>query len=165
MVVENRKNPINGNNALATAARPLPKERVKNPEIDKRQREANKQLRKNKILKFLKFNGGVLAVGIVGALIIGRYTSIYSSQKEILSLQENIHVIKEESEALEVRLLKYDNIAYIEEVAINELKMVEPKAGELIYCDLNSVEPIVMTTEKTEDSGNMFSKIKELLFN
>lgn len=165
MVVENGKSAISGNNALDTSARPLPKERVKNPEVGRKQREANRQIRKNRVLKFLKFNGGILAAGITGAVIIGGYSSIYSNQKEIISLQDNIHEMREESEALGVKLLKYDNIAYIEEVAINELNMVKPKSGEVIYCDLESVEPIVTTSEDTQGSENLFSKIKELLFN
>ena len=38
MEVENRKIAVSGSNALKAAARPLPKERVKNPEIDRQRK-------------------------------------------------------------------------------------------------------------------------------
>lgn len=165
MKVENRKNVIIGSNALKTAARPLPKERVKNPEIERQQREERKKARLAKILKFLKFNGSVLATGVVGLTIVGRYGSIYTNQKEIISLQEKIHVMKEESEAISVKLLKYDNIAYVEQVATKELNMIKPSSGEAVYVDLEAVEPLEATAKDLKEEGNLFSKIKDILFN
>lgn len=165
MEVENRKTAVSGNNALKAAARPLPKERVKNPEIERQQREERKKARKVKILGFLKLNGSILAAGVVGLTIVGRYSSIYADQKQIITLQEEIHTMKEESEALSVKLLKYDNIAYIEEVATNELNMVKPKSGEAVYVDLESVKPLVSDNSQTQKEENIFSKIKTLLFN
>ena len=165
MEVENRKNAISGSNALKTAARPLPKERVKNPEIERQQREERKKARKAKILKFLKFNGSILAAGVVGLTIVGRYGSIYAGQKEIIALQENIRVMKEESEAMSVKLLKYDNIAYIEEVATKELNMIKPYSGEAVYVDLGAVEPIAADGQDSQKGMDLFSKIKGLLFN
>lgn len=165
MEVENRKTAVSGNNALQTAARPLPKERVKNPEIDRQRKEEQRKAKKVKILKFLKFNGSIVAAGVVGLTIVGRYGSIYADQKQIISLQEKIHVMNEESEALSVKLLKYDNIAYIEEVATKELNMVKPKSGEAVYVDMESVEPIAAENEDSQGGKNLFSKIKNLLFN
>ena len=72
---------------------------------------------------------------------------------------------KEESEALSVKLLKYDNIAYIEEVATRDLNMVKPDSGEVVYCDLSSVTPIEVANKDSEDGNNIFSKLKRLLFN
>lgn len=166
MEVEKRKVAISGSNALKTSvATPLPKERVKNPEIDRQHKEEQKKARKVKILKFLKFNGSILAAGIVGLTIIGRYSSIYADQKEIISLQEKIHVMNEESEALSVKLLKYDNIAYIEEVATKELNMIKPKSGEAVYVDMESVKPLEAEGDDAEKGESLFSKLKELLFN
>lgn len=165
MEVENRKIAVSGSNALKAAARPLPKERVKNPEIDRQRKEERRKTRKVKILKFLKFNGSIVAAGVVGLTIVGRYGSIYADQKEIISLQEKIHVMKEESEALSVKLLKYDNIAYIEEVATKELNMIKPKSGEAVYVDMQNVEPVAAENNGTQKGKNLFSKIKDLLFN
>ena len=165
MVVDDRKNVIIGNNALETSVRPLPKEKVSNPEVERRKREERRKARKTKILKFLKFNGGILLVGAMGLAVVGRYGIIYSNQKEIISLQENIQEIKEESEALSVKLLKYDNIAYIEEVATRDLNMVKPDSGEVVYCDLNSVKPIEVANKDSEDGNDIFSKLKRILFN
>lgn len=165
MVVENRKTAVNGSSALATSARPLPNERVQNPKIDKGDREAKRQARKVKFKKHISFNLTVLAAGIIGGVIVARYSSIYANQKEIIALQESIYEMKEESEALSVKLLQYDNIAYIEEVAINKLNMVKPDSGEVVYCDLDIVTPIDEKGKDSEEGGNFFSKIKELLFN
>lgn len=165
MEVENRKIAVSGSNALKAAARPLPKERVKNPEIDRQRKEERRKARKVKILKFLKFNGSIVAAGVVGLTIVGRYGSIYADQKEIISLQEKIHVMKEESEALSVKLLKYDNIAYIEEVATKELNMIKPKSGEAVYVDMQNVEPVAAENNEAQKGKNLFSKIKDLLFN
>ncbi|MEG2017868.1 MAG: hypothetical protein RR844_07450 [Clostridium sp.] len=165
MEVENRKTAVNGSNALKAAARPLPKERVKNPEIDRQRKEERRKARKVKILKFLKFNGSIVAAGVVGLTIVGRYGSIYADQKEIISLQEKIHVMNEESEAISVKLLKYDNIAYIEEVATKELNMIKPKSGAAVYVDMQEVEPAAAENNETQKGENLFSKIKELLFN
>ena len=101
----------------------------------------------------------------MGLTIVGRYGSIYADQKEIISLQEKIHVMKEESEALSVKLLKYDNIAYIEEVATKELNMIKPKSGEAVYVDMQNVEPVAAENNGTQKGKNLFSKIKDLLFN
>lgn len=166
MEVEKRKIAVSGSNALKAAARPLPKERVKNPEIDRQQREERRKARKVKILKFLKFNGSIVAAGVVGLTIVGRYGSIYADQKQIISLQEKIQVMNEESEALGVKLLKYDNIAYIEEVATKELNMIKPKSGEAVYVDMENVESIATEANgDAQESVSLFSKIKELLFN
>ena len=43
MVVDDRKNVIVGNNALETSVRPLPKEKVSNPEVERRKREERRK--------------------------------------------------------------------------------------------------------------------------
>jgi len=100
MLVENTKNTVVGNNALASQVNPLPKERVKNPTKQGPSREQLKQAKKLKMLSFLKLNGTILATGIVGAILVSRYSYIYSNQKEMIALQTNIQILTEESEDL-----------------------------------------------------------------
>jgi cell division protein FtsL len=165
MVVENRKNVVSGNTALASQVNPLPRERVKSPIKQGPSKEELKRIRKQRISKFLKLNGSIVAVGIVGSVIIFRYSTIYHNQKEIIALQEEIQTVTEKSEDLSINLLKFNNISYIEEVATKELKMIEPKSTNAIYCNINSIEEIATSSANEEKGDSLLSKIKNLLFN
>lgn len=79
MVVENRKNTVSGNTALASQVNPLPRERVKTPTKQGPSKEELRNIRKQKIAKFLKLNGSIVAAGLVGAIIVSRYSAIYLS--------------------------------------------------------------------------------------
>ncbi|MEG1256300.1 septum formation initiator family protein [Clostridium sp.] len=165
MLVENIKDTVYGNNALASQANPLPKERVKNPTKQGPSREELKQAKKFKMLNVLKFNGTILATGIVGAMLVSGYSSIYKNQKEIIALKDNIQVLAEESEDLSIKLLRFNNISYIEEIATKELNMVKPKTTDGVYCDLESVQSITPNDIEAVKGDNLLSKIKNLLFN
>lgn len=165
MVVENRKNAISGNTALASQANPLPRERVKNPTKQGQSKEELRKIKKQKMLKFFKFNGSIVAAGILGAVIVSRYSIIYTNQKEIAAIQEEIQTLTEESEDLSIKLLKFNNISYIEEVATKELKMIKPKSTNAIYCNINAIEEIATNSANEEKGDSLLSKIKNLLFN
>lgn len=165
MEVENRKNGVSGSNALASQVNPLPRERVKNPLKQGTNRDELRDVKNKKILDFLKINSCILAVGVLGSIVVFRYSSIYDNQKEIIALQENIQTVTEESEALSIKLLKFNNIAYIEQVATDELNMVKPKSTDAVYCDLGAVESIQSTNANDEQRESLLSKIKNFLFN
>ncbi|HAK43099.1 MAG TPA: hypothetical protein DCM59_10890 [Clostridium sp.] len=165
MVVENKKDAVSGNTALASQVNPLPSKRVKNPTKQSPSKEELRKIKKQKMLKFLKLNGTIVTAGVLGVIIVFRYSTIYSNQKEIIALQEEIQTLKEENEDLSVKLLKFNNISYIEEVATKELKMVEPKSTNAIYCDINAIEEIATSSANEEKGDSLLSKIKNLLFN
>ncbi len=165
MVVENRKNRVSGNTALASQVNPLPRERVKTPTKQGPSKEELRKIRKQKIAKFLKLNGSIVAAGLVGVIIVSRYSAIYNNQKEIIVLQEQIQTLTEESEDLRIKLLKFNNFSYIEEVATKELKMIEPKSTNAIYCDIDAIKEIATSSTNEEKGVSLLSKIKNLLFN
>lgn len=165
MVVENRKNMVNGNTALASQVNPLPRERVKAPDKQGLSKEELIKIRKQKIAKFLKLNGSIVAAGLVGAIIVSRYSAIYNNQKELIVLQEQIQTLTEESEDLKIKLLKFNNFSYIEEIATKELKMIEPKSTNAIYCDINAIKETATSSTNEEKGVSLLSKIKNLLFN
>ncbi len=164
MEVENRKNGVSGSNALASQVNPLPRERVKNPTKQGPSRDELRHVKNKKILDFLKVNSCIFAAGIIGSIVVFRYSAIYDNQKEVIALQENIQTVTEESEALNIKLLKFNNIAYIEQVATDELKMVKPKSTDAVYCDLGAVESIDSTNVNTEQENSFLNKIKNFLF-
>ncbi|MEG0132614.1 MAG: hypothetical protein RR891_12530 [Clostridium sp.] len=165
MLVENTKNATDGTSALAPQINPIPKEREKSPAKQSPAREALKQTRRLKVLKFLKLNSYILAGGLVGVILVSRYSVIYKNQKEIITLQDNISVIKEESENLSIKLLGFNNIAYIEEVATKELKMIKPKTVDAVYCDLNAIQPIAVENSEDGKGDRLISRIKKIFFN
>ena len=46
------------------------------------------------MLKFLKLNGIIVTAGVLGVVIVFRYSVIYSNQKEIIDIQEQIQTLK-----------------------------------------------------------------------
>lgn len=160
MLLENGSNSINGNTVLAPQKTALPKEKVK---VEKKRKKKSIE-QQERVVRALKFAGCLGATLAVSFTILFRYSSIYSNQKEIININNEISKISQENEALKVQLLKFNNISYIEEVATKELKMVRPIAGNAVYCNLKSVE--LPHEEKTlENSSKVWlKKIKDFLF-
>jgi len=69
--------------------------------------------------------------------LIGRYGKIYSLQKQLNTVNQNVNSISRENENLKVELVRFSNIQYIEDVATKKLKMVRPTKQSMIYCDMN----------------------------
>lgn len=164
MVVEKPKNRIEGSAALAPERKQVPKRKVQNPERKRAEREALKQEKRNKILGFLKLNGSVLAAGVIAIAILSRYSAIYENQKTLNELQVEIKTLEESSEDLSIKLMKFNNIVYIEEVATDKLGMVEASSINAIYSDLKNEEFINPEKEVVGEDISFFSKVRSLLF-
>lgn len=164
MVVENPKNRIDGSAALAPQTKPLPREREKQ-DNHKAKREAIKKANRAKLKIFMKFNGSVLAAGVIGIFIISRYSAIYDNQKTINTLKDNIVACGESSEDLSIKLMKFNNISYVEETATNNLSMIKADSTNAIYYDLEAEKFLDPKTQEQSSNGeNFISKIKEILF-
>lgn len=164
MVVEKPKNRIEGSAALAPERKQIPKRKVQNPERKRAEREALSQAKRNKIFGFLKLNGSVIAAGVIGIVIISRYSVIYENQKTLNKLQADIKTMEESSEDLSIKLMKFNNIAYIEEVATDKLGMVEASSINAIYSDLENEEFVNPDNKVVGEDISFFSKIRSLLF-
>jgi cell division protein FtsL len=163
MLLENESNSINGNTVLAPQRTALPKERVRREEEAKRKQQ-QKQQQQEKLLIALKYAGTLAAGFTIAFTILFRYSSIYTTQKEIIEVTGEINNISEENENLRVQLIKYNNISYIEEVATKELKMVMPLAGNAVYCNLQSIELPLEEKNMKNGSITLLKKIKSFLF-
>lgn len=160
MLLENGSNSINGNTVLAPQKTALPKEKVK---VEKKRKKKSIG-QQERVLRALKFAGCLGATLAVSFTILFRYSSIYSYQKEIIKINNEISKISQENENLKVQLLKFNNISYIEEVATKQLKMVRPMAGNAVYSNLKSVE-LPIEEKKLESSSKVWlKKIKDFLF-
>jgi cell division protein FtsL len=165
MLLENESNSIYGNTVLAPQGSALPKEKVKKQEeVKRKQKQEQQQQQQERLFRALKF-AGTLATGFALAFtILFRYSTIYTTQKELIEVNNNIYKLSEENEALKVQLFKYNNISYIEEVATKELKMINPIAGNAVYCNLKSIELPLEEKKAESTSIALFKKIKSFLF-
>lgn len=167
MLLENESNSIYGNTVLAPGGAALPNEKTKKQEEVERKREQRreeKQQQQQRVVRALKFAGTLAGGFILAFTILFRYSAIYSMQKEVIEVNNEIYNLSEENEALKVQLIKYSNISYIEEIATKELKMVNPIAGNAIYCNLKSIE-LPQEEKNTENRTiTLLKKIKGFLF-
>jgi cell division protein FtsL len=167
MLLENESNSINGNTVLSPQRTALPNERIKREEeAKKKQQEKQKQQQRQqqKLHIALKFAGTLVVGFTVAFTVLFRYSSIYTTQNQLIQVNNEINSIAEENESLKVQLIKYNNISYIEEVATKELKMVSPIAGNAVYCNLKSIELPLEERNTKSGSITLFKKIKSFLF-
>jgi cell division protein FtsL len=163
VIVVNEDNLISGNTVLKPKYSPY-----RNNEKDReeeRNRKARKRQRNGRLKGKVKIIRNIALTFIVGLVLVGRYSIIYNMQKELNSIKSNINTINRENENLKVELVKFNNIQFIEDTAINKLHMVRPDKSLAIYTDLD--KEIVQSTEKkkeTEEQQNIWNKLKKILF-
>nr|WP_243122766.1 cell division protein FtsL [Haloimpatiens lingqiaonensis] len=133
----NKNNIVDGSTALV----PKREERDYQQERRKQQQKEIELInkRKEKLVKNkLKI---MLSIGIgfsMGIILVMRFAYICNLRQESITMQNQIATIGKENENLKVELLKYDNIKYIEEIAVKKLNMERPNLGQAIYCDLDT---------------------------
>ncbi len=76
-------------------------------------------------------------VFVIGVVLIARYSIIYNMQMQLNSTQNRVDKINKQNENLTVELVKYNNLGYIEDTAINKLHMIQPQKSSAVYADLN----------------------------
>lgn len=159
MIVEERKHKVSGSAALAPRKKVVPRKRIKTP------KKKRKTSTKNDVLKGIKAGGAILITGCVAFSIVFRYSTIYSNQKEIIAIRDEIGKVKEKNEELKVNLLKLNNISYVEEIATKDLKMIEPNGDSVAYYELEKNDKKENTTEEKGKISVLLDKIKNVLFN
>lgn len=156
---------IKGNTVLA----PERKRRVRKP--DKKFKQIKRRKAKNALLRNKRKNDRkyMLTVAMVvftlGVATIAGDNKVYSMQKSVTDLNNQIKQAQEDNEALKVDLLKFSSLNNIEKKAEGNLSMFVPKKGEVVkidfsqnyFSDLNSND----SAQNTKES-NIFSKLKNL---
>ncbi|GAA0115888.1 septum formation initiator family protein [Clostridium senegalense] len=163
MVVEKDKTIVNGSNALKTTVA------VERKKVEKQKRTGVKVDKQKIIRKRLGFIRNVACSFVVGVFILSRYSTIYNTQIQINDKKDEISKLKADNESIKVQLIKFNNLAYIEDVAVNKLDMKKPEASKALYMDLESKEVSPKNDNANKDLSDsstkkIFEKLKKLLF-
>lgn len=148
MIVMNEDKIINGNNAMQ-------------PEYtEEKQMIKRRKPKKNKINNKLKVIRNIGLVFIIGLTLIARYSIIYNMQMGLNSSQNRIENLNRDNENLMVELVKYNNLQYIEDTAVNKLHMVQPEKSSVVYVDLNKS---IIKKETSDKDNKKFNSILDML--
>lgn len=156
MNVLNEEIVINGNTVLAPSHVPY------------RESEQKRQVRKNvsrkkNINKKIVIMRNIMIAFIVGITLVGRYCIIYNLQDQLNTTNQNIAALNKENENLKVELVKYSNIQYIEDIAVNKLGMVTPDRNHAIYADI-SKDTIIASESESKNSKNVITVLAGKIF-
>lgn len=163
MIVVNEENSISGNNVLQPEYVPYIDQEDKEREL--RRKAKNKRLKQKKIKDKIKVLRNIILSFIIGITLVGRYCVIYNMQRELNSISTNINELNKENENIRVDLLKYNNIQYIENIAVNKLHMIYPDKGSAVYTDLKKQNvKLIDNKEKETQIKNLWNKLEKMLF-
>lgn len=156
---------INGNTVLAPEY--VPSRRHKNEEDEKLKRERKQKLINERNIKVKKKTRTLKNIGIVfvlGVTLIGRYCAIYNMQKNLSEVKTQISTLNKENENLRVELVKFNNMVYIEDIAVNKLHMVRPEKSLAIHLNLSKDNFEDTLSENDIKHESLLQKIKNILF-
>lgn len=78
----------------------------------------------------------VVATLAVCALLLTMQAKVTNQNKMITRLQSEVEVLREDNNAYEARINSGVDLEYIRDVAINQLGMIYPAEGQVVYYDL-----------------------------
>lgn len=135
VVATNKKYSVNGNAALLPKRRPFEEdEKLKELKKAKEQYIRNKKMAQNKLKARVMLS--IVAAFVVGVVMIYRYSSIYSMQKDLITAQTQIDTLNKNNDDLHYQLAKYNNVNYIQQKA-SDLHMVQPDKNSITTVNLN----------------------------
>ncbi|MFD3157435.1 septum formation initiator family protein [Haloimpatiens sp. FM7330] len=164
-VIMMNKEDIEGNTVLSSNANVSRPKEKNNVERDNK-RESFKNAKKRNAVKKLKVIRNIGIVFAVGMVLVCRYAYICNIKQEVLNTKQEITKAKKENESLKIRLLKYNNLEYIEKYATEKLNMVKPSMDNAVYCDLNkkNYNKNKNTNDDSKSKNNLIEFIKNKLF-
>lgn len=156
---------IRGNTAVAPERK---------PRISRNNKKKNSILRKNNKEKAIIASRKndrkymflvVTAIFTLGCVTIAGDTKVYNMQREVTQLNSSIKTMKEENEALKVKLLKYSSLSNIEGNASTKLGMYIPSSNDIVKIDFseNYFHEVSEKDNTAKNSGeSLFSKIIDI---
>lgn len=128
-------NIINGNTVLVPDYEPY---RKKSEQKDKKLRQIKKEQANKRKLVHEKVLSLVLCIFVFGIASIYRYCSVYKAQMQLTEVNSEISSIQKENDDLKLKMIKYNNMQYIEETATSKLHMVRADKNSVIYANLTN---------------------------
>lgn len=127
----------------------------------KKDRYLREKARKNQIKK--NMSQIVLGVFLSGCVVIYGDNKVYSAQRQVKDLKNQIASLKSDNENMKVQILKVSSIDQIKDISENKLKMISPTHQNQIFVDIskNNFSPKV---EKSKDNnGSIIETIKNFM--
>ena len=107
----------------------------------------------------------VAAIFTLGSVTITGDTKVYNMQRQVTQLNSSIKTMKEENEALKVKLLKYSSLSNIEGNASTKLGMYIPSSSDVVKIDFSENYFDEITQEENVSKNaekSLFSKIADI---
>lgn len=156
---------IRGNTAVAPERKPRISRNNKNKNSILRKKNKEKAIiasRKNdRKYMFLV----VATIFTLGSVTIAGDTKVYNMQRQVTQLNSSIKTMKEENEALKVKLLKYSSLSNIEGNASTKLGMYIPSSSDVVKIDFSENYFDEITQEENASKNaekSLFSKIADI---
>lgn len=159
----NKNNLVNGNTVLAPQYQPDWDDEYKKLKEAKTRNLLNK--RDKNIRKKASVLLNIACLFIFGILLVWRYSMIYGMQQNLNKTKNNVIEVSRDNESLKVELVKFSSMAYIEDYAVNKLKMVKPEKGTAVNIDLNK-QNFTYNVKDNEKGAkkNLWTKIFNIIF-
>lgn len=126
-------------------------------------KKRNLRLKTEKRIKSrLKVIRNIALIFVIGIIMVGRYCIIYNMQTNLNSIKSEIADKNRQNENLKVELVKYSNLQYIEDKAVNSIHMIQPEKNSIIYMDL-STNNFNETDKKDGNDGKQKTIINEII--
>ena len=161
MIIEKNKFEIHGNTVLAPDES-FRKRNYEDLEKSREQTKQSKKLRNMKKKKSVLIN--IFLCFVIGVTIIARYSMIYNYQNTTFKAKAEIEILNKENDAFKVQLIKFKNISYIEDIAMEKLHMVNPRISDIEYCNLSKSNLETKEISEVKISKNIINKIKSFIF-
>ncbi|WP_434630535.1 cell division protein FtsL [Thermoanaerobacterium thermosaccharolyticum] len=121
----------------------------------------SKKPRKNKKLKNLML---IVFVGFLSFTVLFRYALIYQKSVALSNMEAKVSEIEKLNQQLEVKIASMTDLQRIEDIAKNQLGMVEPENGQIVYMSIGKTNEVAQ--KKTDDNNKnktFFGRILGLL--
>lgn len=158
MIVVNDGVLIRGNTVLAPNQVPY-----RDTDNNKKKNVHSRKSTRKNVNKKLIIMRNIMIAFIVGMILVWRYCMIYDLQRNLNTTKQNIVTLNKENENLKVELVKYNNIQYIEEVAVNKLNMVTPDRNDAIYANI-SKNTIIAAQSESNENKNVLTALAQKIF-
>lgn len=156
MIMMNKENYINGNTVLAPIYEP--EDPFKKQKIKKLKKLNNKKL--NIKIKFLSY---MAMAFIVGLILVFRYTSMYSVEKNLTNIKNETINLNQENDDMKVQLVNVSSLDNVQKIATEQLHMVKVNQNQVIYADLTK-ENFTKVASANDPQLSMLRKIYNMLF-